>query len=126
MTHWSGRTSSASFGRIDSAREKEGQEGLDFVRIQRSEEFTELRSGLRRFVFPVSLLFFLWYLGFVVLAAYGGEFMSRRLAGMINIGLVLGVLQFVSTVLITLAYRRFAKRRIDPKVAALREREGLS
>jgi uncharacterized membrane protein (DUF485 family) len=77
-------------------------------------------------VFPVSLLFFLWYLGFVVLAAYGGEFMSRRVFGAITVGLLLGVLQFVSTVLITLWYRSFAKRRIDPKVAALRKREGLS
>jgi uncharacterized membrane protein (DUF485 family) len=126
MTHWSGRTSSASFGRIDSATEKEEQEGPDFVRIQQSAEFAELRSGLRRFVFPVSLLFFLWYLGFVVLAAYGGEFMSRRVFGAINVGLLLGVLQFVSTVLITVWYRRFAKRRIDPKVAALRAREGMS
>ncbi|MCE7001289.1 DUF485 domain-containing protein [Kibdelosporangium philippinense] len=72
-------------------------------------------------MFPVTLLFFGWYLGFVVLAAYFGEFMSHRLVGFINVGLVLGVLQFVSTLLITLWYRRFAKRRIDPKVAALRE-----
>jgi uncharacterized membrane protein (DUF485 family) len=122
MTHWSGRTSSASFGIIDSETEKEEQEGPDFVRIQQSDEFVELRSGLRRFVFPVSLLFFLWYLGFVVLAAYGGEFMSRRVFGTINVGLLLGVLQFASTVLITVWYRRFAKRRIDPKVAALQER----
>ncbi|MFC0108642.1 DUF485 domain-containing protein [Kibdelosporangium aridum] len=121
MTHWSGRTASVSFGRINSSTEKEAPEGLDFVRIQRSKEFTELRSGVRRFVFPVTLLFFGWYLGFVVLAAYFGEFMSHRLVGFINVGLVLGVLQFVSTLLITLWYRRFAKRRIDPKVAALRE-----
>jgi uncharacterized membrane protein (DUF485 family) len=122
MTHWSGRTPSASFGRFDSGTEKEGQEGPDFVRIQQSDEFAELRSGLRRFVFPVSLLFFLWYLGFVVLAAYGGEFMSRRVFGAITVGLLLGVLQFVSTVLITVWYRSFAKRRIDPKVAALRDK----
>ncbi|MFB9305025.1 DUF485 domain-containing protein [Kibdelosporangium philippinense] len=121
MTHWSGRTASASFGRITSSIEKEVPEGPDFVAIQRSKEFTELRSGVRRFVFPVTLLFFGWYLGFVVLAAYFGEFMSHRLVGFINVGLVLGVLQFVSTLLITLWYRRFAKRRIDPKVAALRE-----
>ncbi|ONI70685.1 hypothetical protein ALI144C_49645 [Actinosynnema sp. ALI-1.44] len=90
------------------------------MHIQRSPEFTELRSGLRRFVFPVTLLFFGWYIGFVVLAAYFGEFMSHRLIGFVNVGLVLGVLQFASTLLITLWYRRFAKRRIDPKTAALR------
>jgi uncharacterized membrane protein (DUF485 family) len=121
MTHWSGRTTSASFGRIDSATEKEEPEGPDFVRIQRSDEFVRLRSGLRRFVFPVTLLFFGWYLGFVVLAAYFTEVMSHRLVGAINVGLVLGVLQFVSTLLITLWYRSHARRRIDPQVAALRK-----
>jgi uncharacterized membrane protein (DUF485 family) len=121
MTHWSGRTTSASFGRIDSSTENEVQDGPDFVRIQQSPEFTELRSGLRGFVFPVTLLFFGWYIAFVVLAAYFGEFMSHRLVGFVNVGLVLGVLQFASTLLITLWYRRFAKRRIDPRTAALRE-----
>nr|WP_083466594.1 DUF485 domain-containing protein [Kibdelosporangium sp. MJ126-NF4]CEL17051.1 hypothetical protein [Kibdelosporangium sp. MJ126-NF4]CTQ91719.1 hypothetical protein [Kibdelosporangium sp. MJ126-NF4] len=120
MTHWSGRTASASFGRIDSSTEKEVPEGPDFVLIQRSTEFAELRSGVRRFVFPVTCLFFGWYLGFVVLAAYFGEFMSHRLIGYVNVGLVLGVLQFVSTLLITLWYRRYARRRLDPRAAALR------
>ncbi|MET0237293.1 MAG: DUF485 domain-containing protein [Kibdelosporangium sp.] len=120
MTHWSGRTSSASFGSLDAASDRE--EEPDFVRIQRSDEFLKLRSGLRRFVFPVSVLFLVWYFAFVVLAAYAGEFMSRRVAGTINVGLLLGVLQFVSTVVIALWYRRFARRRIDPQVAALRGR----
>lgn len=121
MTHWTGRSASATFGRINSPTEKEVPEGRDFVRIQRSDEFVELRSRLRRFVFPVSLLFFGWYLGFVVLAAYFGDFMSHRLIGFVNVGLVLGVLQFVSTLLITLWYRRYARRHIDPRVRALRE-----
>ncbi|CAM3498961.1 DUF485 domain-containing protein [Kibdelosporangium persicum] len=121
MTHWSGRTTSARFDGIDSPGEIEEPEGPDFVRIQQSDEFVRLRSVLRRFVFPVALLFFGWYLGFVVLAAYFAEFMSHRLVGAINVGLVLGLLQFVSTLLITLWYRSYARRRIDPRVAALRK-----
>jgi uncharacterized membrane protein (DUF485 family) len=119
MTHWSGRSTSASFGTIEEPRHKDDEEGPDFVRIQQSPEFAELRSGLRRFVFPVSLLFFVWYLGYVVLAAYATGFMSHRVFGLVNVGLLLGVSQFVSTILITLWYRRFARRRIDPKVAAV-------
>jgi uncharacterized membrane protein (DUF485 family) len=95
------------------------EEGPDFVRIQRSPEFTELRSRLRRFVVPVSLLFFVWYLGYVVLAAYATDFMGHRLFGSVNVGLVLGVSQFVTTVVITLWYRGYARRRIDPVVAEL-------
>jgi uncharacterized membrane protein (DUF485 family) len=119
MTHWSGRSPSASFVRISETSIKDSEEGPDFVRIQQSREFTELRSRLRRFVFPVSLLFFIWYLGYVVLAAYATDFMSHRVFGSVNVGLLLGISQFVTTVLITLWYRRFAKRRIDPQVAAL-------
>jgi uncharacterized membrane protein (DUF485 family) len=123
MTHWSGRSASASFGTISipdrEGAKKDPSEGPDFVRIQQSQEFTELRSRLRRFVFPVTLLFFVWYLGYVVLAAYATGFMSHRLFGAVNVGLVLGISQFVSTVVITLWYRSYARRRIDPKVAEL-------
>lgn len=120
MTHWSGRSPSASFGRIHRNPEKEEPEGPDFVRIQRSEEFARLRAGLRRFVFPVSLLFFVWYLAYVVLAAYATGFMSQRVLGTINVGLLLGVLQFVTTLAITLWYRHYARRKIDPQVAAIK------
>jgi uncharacterized membrane protein (DUF485 family) len=120
MTHWSGRTTSASFGTISETADKGHPEGPDFARIQQSEEFAELRSGLRRFVFPVSLLFFAWYLGYVVLAAYATEFMSHKVFGSVNVGLLLGLSQFATTVLITLWYRAFARRRIDPRVEAIR------
>jgi uncharacterized membrane protein (DUF485 family) len=120
MRHWSGRSTPANFETIDTATNKEHEEGPDFVTIQRSDEFVELRSRLRRFVFPVSVLFFLWYLGYVLLAAYGGELMTRRLFGSVNVGLLLGLLQFATTVLITGWYLRFARRRIDPRVAAIR------
>jgi uncharacterized membrane protein (DUF485 family) len=106
----------------ERAKKEAAAAGPDFVAIQRSPEFAELRSRLRRFVFPVSLLFFVWYLGYVVLAAYATDFMSRPLFGAVNVGLALGLSQFVTTVAITLWYRAYARRRIDPKVAELVKR----
>lgn len=97
----------------------------DFAAIRNSPEFTALRRRLRRFVFPMAALFFVWYLTFVLLAAYARDFMSHRLLGSVNVGLVLGLAQFVSTVAITIAYVRFARHRIDPKVAELRAAAGL-
>jgi uncharacterized membrane protein (DUF485 family) len=97
----------------------------DFTAIRDSAEFAALRRRLRRFVFPMTVLFFVWYLTFVLLAAYARDFMSHRLFGSVNVGLVLGLAQFVSTVAITAGYVRFARRRIDPKVAALRTAAGL-
>ncbi|GHF05127.1 hypothetical protein GCM10017786_43250 [Amycolatopsis deserti] len=99
--------------------------GPDFVAIQRSEEFTELRGRFRRFVFPMSLAFVLWYLVYVLLAAYAHDFMSIKLFGEVNVAIVLGILQFVSTALITAAYLRFARRRIDPDVDKVRQQAGV-
>jgi uncharacterized membrane protein (DUF485 family) len=94
----------------------------DFVAIQDSDEFIQLRARLRRFVFPVSALFLGWYLLYVLLAAYARAFMSIQLVGEINIGMVLGFLQFVSTAAITVWYVRFARDRIDPTSAHIRSR----
>ncbi|WP_410654596.1 DUF485 domain-containing protein [Amycolatopsis sp. lyj-112] len=94
--------------------------GPDFDRIQHGKEFVALRKSFRRFVFPMSLLFFAWYMTFVLLAAYAHEFMGRKVFGEVNVGILLGLGQFASTVLITIAYLRFANRRLDPQVEKLR------
>jgi uncharacterized membrane protein (DUF485 family) len=98
----------------------------DFAAIHDSPEFTALRRRFRRFVFPMTALFFLWYLTYVLLAAYARDFMSHRLFGLLTVGLVLGLLQFVSTGVITFAYVRYARRNLDPSVAAIREAAGVS
>ncbi len=98
----------------------------DFAAIHDSEEFTALRSRFRRFVFPMAALFFLWYLTYVLLAAYAHDFMSHRLFGLVTVGLVLGLLQFASTIAITVAYVRYARRRLDPQVAAIRAGAGVT
>jgi uncharacterized membrane protein (DUF485 family) len=42
--------------------------------------------------------------------------------GNINIGLIFGLLQFVSTFVITTIYVSYANRHLDPAAARLRER----
>ncbi|MFJ4101989.1 DUF485 domain-containing protein [Amycolatopsis japonica] len=98
--------------------------GPDFDRIQHGKEFVALRKTFRRFVFPMSVLFFTWYMTFVLLAAYAHDFMSRKVWGEVNVGILLGLGQFASTILITIAYLKFADKRLDPKVEALRASVG--
>lgn len=98
----------------------------DFAAIHDSPQFTALRRRFRRFVFPMAALFFCWYLTFVLLAAYAHGFMSHRLFGLVTVGLVLGLLQFVSTIAITIAYVRFARRHLDPAVEEIRAGAGVS
>lgn len=102
------------------------QGAVDYAAIHDSEQFAALRRRFRGFVFPMAALFFCWYLTYVLLAAYAHDFMSHRLFGLVTIGLVLGLLQFVSTIAITAAYVRFARRTLDPMVAGIRAGAGVS
>lgn len=96
--------------------------GDDFVEVANSPEFQTLRRTLRRFVFPATAVFLLWYALYVLLSAFARDFMSTKVVGHINIALIFGLLQFVSTFVIAWLYSRFADRQLDPKAAALRAR----
>lgn len=93
----------------------------DWETVQASPEFQALRSRLRRFVFPVAIGFLLWYLLYVLLASYAPSFMAIPVLGAINLGLILGLLQFVSTFAITTWYVRWADKKFDPHATAIRE-----
>lgn len=95
---------------------------VDFVAEQNSAEFKKLRSSHRNFVFPVAIGFLVWYFAYVLLAAYAHDFMSIKVFGNINIGLILGLLQFVTTFGITTWYVTYANRKLDPQAAVIRER----
>jgi uncharacterized membrane protein (DUF485 family) len=97
----------------------------DYAAIQSSREFAELRSRLRRFVFPMTFVFLSWYLTFVLLAAYAHDFMGTQVFGLITVGMLLGLAQFVTTLAITLTYNRYAKRKLDPQVNLVRTRAGV-
>jgi uncharacterized membrane protein (DUF485 family) len=96
--------------------------GVSYEQIQGSFEFDELRTRFRRFVFPMSAAFLLWYLAYVLLATFAKDFMSIRVPAGSNltVGLYIGLLQFVTTFLITTIYVSFANNRLDPAAEMLR------
>ncbi|KIR64322.1 MULTISPECIES: DUF485 domain-containing protein [Micromonospora] len=96
-----------------------------YLAVQRSDEFAGLRRALRGFIFPMTVAFFLWYALYVILSAYARDFMGTRLFGSnINVALIFGLLQFVSTFLIAWLYSRFADRKIDPIADRIRAEMG--
>ncbi|BCI79758.1 membrane protein [Mycolicibacterium sp. TY66] len=95
--------------------------GEQFLAMQASPEFQELRTRLRRFVFPMTAFFLLWYGLYVALGAFAHDFMAIRVFGNINVGLLIGLGQFLTTFVITGLYVRFANRELDPRAAAIRE-----
>ncbi|MEV4416308.1 DUF485 domain-containing protein [Catellatospora sp. NPDC049609] len=85
-----------------------------YERIAASPEFAGLRRALRRFVFPMTIAFFTWYALYVILSAYARGFMGTKVFGNINVALIFGLLQFVTTFLIAWLYARYADRKLDP------------
>lgn len=94
--------------------------GADYLAMQATPEFQDLRRALRRFVFPTTAFFLIWYASYVLLGAFAHDFMATKVWGNVNVGLLLGLGQFVTTFLITGLYIRFANRELDPRAEAIR------
>lgn len=94
-----------------------------YEEMQRSPEFTALRNRWRRYIFVMSGLFLAWFLVYVLLADFAPDFVNTRLGETnLTVGLLLGLLQFVSTFAIAVAYAKFAEKNLDPTAAELRAR----
>ncbi|MEW1927985.1 DUF485 domain-containing protein [Streptomyces sp. NPDC088360] len=91
-----------------------------YLEVQRSAAFQEVRGRYRRFVFPGAALFFTWYVAYVVTATTAPGFMARPVSGAVNVAMLAGLGQFVSTFLLTWAYARHARLRRDRAALDLR------
>ncbi|WP_116246132.1 DUF485 domain-containing protein [Nocardiopsis sp. FIRDI 009] len=91
-----------------------------FVEMHRDPRFVELKRRLYVFVFPMSLAFLAWYLLYVLMSAFARDLMGTVLFGTVNVALVFGVLQFVTTFGIAVLYTFYARRRLDGLATELR------
>jgi uncharacterized membrane protein (DUF485 family) len=94
----------------------------EYRQAQESPEFTELRRRFRSFAVPMTVAFLAWYLLYVLLSTYAHDFMSTEVFGHVNIGILMGLGQFLTTFLITQLYVRHAARSTDPIADEMRER----
>jgi uncharacterized membrane protein (DUF485 family) len=95
---------------------------ITYEAVQGSREFGQVRRRFRRFAVPTVAAFLCWYFLYVLLAAFAPGFMATPVIGSINVGLILGVLQILSTFLVTTLYVRWARSTLDPMVDRVRER----
>ncbi len=93
-----------------------------YEELAASDDFHELRRRYRAFVVPYTVAFLSWYLLYVLMSSWANDFMDTKIVGNINVALVFGLLQFVSTFTIAIIYSRFASRRLDPLAGSLRKR----
>src|SRR5689334_24883456 len=84
---------------------------VDYGAVQASPEFQRLRRTHRSFVFPVLGACLAWYFAYVLLASYAHDFMSTRVFSSVNIAMVLGLAQAVTTFAVTLWYVHYANQR---------------
>jgi uncharacterized membrane protein (DUF485 family) len=92
-----------------------------YLAAQEAPDFQDLRKRYRGWVLPVAAGALVWYFLYVALAAYAPGFMGQPVLGNINIGLIAGLLQFVTTFGITALYIRYADRKLDPESARIRD-----
>lgn len=92
-----------------------------YVETEASPRFRELKRRHRSFVLPIAVLFLLWYFAYVILADYAHDFMATPVFGNVNVGLLFGLGQFVTTFAITTWYVVYANRRLDPLADELRD-----
>jgi uncharacterized membrane protein (DUF485 family) len=95
---------------------------IGYEAVRASRDFWTIRRRYGSFVRPVCALFIIWYFLFVIIAVFAPGFMRISVFGDVNVGLCFGVLQFVSTFVIAMSYRRWARRRLDPLSDRLRHR----
>ena len=107
----------------DSARQAPAG-AHDYQEVAESEDFRELQRRHRSFVFPLAVLFLIWYFVYVLLAAYAHDFMATPVFGSVNVGLLFGLGQFVTTFVITMAYVSYANRKLDPLAEKIRAELG--
>jgi uncharacterized membrane protein (DUF485 family) len=82
-------------------------------------EFSRLRHLYRRFIIPATAVFMGWYALYVGLSMFAHDFMTRQVVGNINVALIFGLLQFVSTFVIAALYSQYSNKYLDPLATQL-------
>jgi uncharacterized membrane protein (DUF485 family) len=94
--------------------------GIDYIAVEESPPFVELKRRQRSFVFPMAIAFLLWYFAYVLLSSFAREFMAQQVWGYVTVGLLFGLGQFVTTFAITMTYVWYANRKLDPIAEEIR------
>jgi uncharacterized membrane protein (DUF485 family) len=85
-----------------------------YEELHATADFQELRKRYRAFAIPWTLAFLAWYLTYVVMSNWATGLMNTKVVGNINVALVFGLLQFLSTFGIAWLYSRHANKSLDP------------
>ena len=89
-------------------------------RIAENPAYQELKAKRSRFGWWLTLAMMVVYYGFILLVAFGKEFLSQRLgSGVMTVGIPVGFGVIVFTIVITAYYVRRANSEFDDLTAAI-------
>ena len=108
--------------RGQTARQQGKSDEQAYADLAADPGFAELRRRYRRFAVPATIAFLVWYVTYVVCNNWARGFMDTPVVGHVNVAVVFGLLQFVSTFVIAFLYSRHANRELDPLATQLRQR----
>ena len=92
-----------------------------YDRLHETPEFIELRKRYRGFVIPATAAFLAWYLLYVLMSSFAQDFMNTKVIGNINVALIFGLLQFVTTFGLAFLYSRYSTAKLDPLARELEQ-----
>ena len=90
--------------------------------VGKDPEMVELERRHRRFVWPVTAFFLVYYMLLNILAGTSPDLMGTKLFGEFTFGYLFALSQFVMAFVVAWVYSRWAARRIDPLATDLREK----
>ena len=90
--------------------------------VGKDPEMVELEKRHRRFVWPATVFFLVYYLALNVLAGTSPGLMGRKLLGEFTFGYLFALSQFLMAFVVAWVYSRWAASRIDPLASDLREK----
>ena len=112
--------------RFDRSGQPATGQTVDWLAVERSEEFQELVTTRRRFLAPLTIVFLVGSIGYLLLAAFAPGIMDWQIADGLPFMWVASVGQVLLTWALCWAYLRKADRDFQPleeRAAAVAERE---
>jgi uncharacterized membrane protein (DUF485 family) len=90
--------------------------------VGKDPEMIELENRHRRFVWPATAFFLVYYMALNVLAGTSPDLMGTKLFGQFTFGYLFALSQFAMAFVVAWVYSRWAASRIDPLATDLREK----
>jgi uncharacterized membrane protein (DUF485 family) len=97
---------------------------MSHEKLTSDPDFKAMVSSRLSIVSVLTVLTLISYYGFILLMAFGKEFLSKQIAPNVTIGLPIGVVVIVISWIFTYTYANWANNKYDAMVENLKEKIG--